>query len=267
MFIFQNERFDNMLELNNVSAGYDGFDVINNISLNIKYGENLCILGPNGCGKSTLIKAIAGLIPSTGQILMDNENVGKMNRHEIARKIAVMNQISSVYFSYSIYETVLLGRYVHMKGPFKQPTEYDEDCVDRCLKAVELYDIKDKQISTLSGGQLQRVFLARTLAQEPNIILLDEPTNHLDLRYQTELIDYLNEWAKDGKHSVVGVLHDINLALTLGDKFVLLEEGSIASYGNAETAVTVEKLDKVFNMDVVSYMLNSLGKWKTIATQ
>lgn len=267
MFIFQNERFDKMLELINVSAGYDGFDVINNITLNVKYGENLCILGPNGCGKSTLIKAIAGLIPSTGQILVDKVELGKLNRHEIASKIAVMSQISSVYFSYSIYETVLLGRYVHMTGLLKKPTEYDHACVERCLRAVELYDIRDKQINTLSGGQLQRVFLARTLAQEPNIILLDEPTNHLDLRYQTELIDYLNEWSKTGKHSVVGVLHDINLALSLGDKFLLLEEGRIASYGNAKAAVTSEKLDKVFSMDVVGYMLDSLGKWTNIATQ
>lgn len=256
-----------MLELKNVSAGYDGVNVINNISLKVEYGENLCILGPNGCGKTTLIKAMAGLIPSTGQILIDGEDVKGMKREKIASKIAVMSQISSVYFSYSIYETVLLGRYVHMKGAFKQPTDYDIKCVEDSLKSVELYNIRDKQINTLSGGQLQRVFLARTLAQEPNIILLDEPTNHLDLRYQTELIDYLNEWSKGENHSVVGVLHDINLALKLGDKFLLLDGGNIVSYGNEEIAVTSEKLDEVFNMDVVGYMLNSLKKWQNIAAQ
>ena len=185
-----------MLTLQNVSAGYNGIDVINNISLNVKEGENLCIIGPNGCGKTTLIKAISGIIPHSGTIKIDGIDINKMKREQVAKKVAVMSQISTIYFSYTIYETVLLGRYLHMKGrTFKEPSFRDREYTDKCLKAVGLYNIKNKQISNLSGGQLQRVYLARTLAQEPSIILLDEPTNHLDLKHQTELIDFLKDWS------------------------------------------------------------------------
>ncbi|WFA08876.1 ABC transporter ATP-binding protein [Tissierella sp. Yu-01] len=254
-----------MLELRNVSAGYDGVDVLKDISFSLNYGENLCILGPNGCGKTTLIKAIAGLIPIKGKIFIDGKDIGRLKRSEIASKIAVMSQLSSIFFSYTVYETVLLGRYLHMKGVFKEPSKYDKSCVERSLKAVGLYKLRDKQINTLSGGQLQRVFLARTLAQEPSIILLDEPTNHLDLRYQAELIDYLKEWSKEEGHSIVGVLHDINLAMRLGEKFLLLDEGRIMSYGNANKAVTNDLLNKAFGMDVVGFMLDSLKMWESIS--
>ncbi len=254
-----------MLELKKVSAGYDGIDVLKDISLTLEHGKNLCIIGPNGCGKTTLIKAIAGLIPAKGKILIDDKDLSKMKRHEIASKIAVMSQFSTIFFSYSVYETVLLGRYLHMKGVFKGPSSYDKSCVEKCLKAVGLYKLKDKQINTLSGGQLQRVYLARTLAQEPNIILLDEPTNHLDLRYQAELIDYLKEWSKEEGHSIVGVLHDINLAMRLADNILVLEDGYVKSYGSANNAITNEILNSVYGMDVVGFMLDSLKKWESIA--
>ena len=160
-----------MLTLKNVAAGYNGIDIISNISLNIKEGENLCIIGPNGCGKTTLIKAISGIIPHEGTVKIDGTDINNMKREQIAKKIAVMSQISTIYFSYTIYETVLLGRYLHIKGrTFKEPSAKDREYTDKCLKAVGLLNIKHKQISTLSGGQLQRVYLARTLAQEPSII-------------------------------------------------------------------------------------------------
>jgi iron complex transport system ATP-binding protein len=254
-----------MLELKNLFAGYDGIDILKDISFRLEYGENLCILGPNGCGKTTLIKAIAGLIPSKGEILIDDKDIGKMKRHEVASKIAVMSQLSTIFFSYTVYETVLLGRYLHMKGVFKGPSAYDKSCVESCLKAVGLYKLKDKQINTLSGGQLQRVYLARTLAQEPSIILLDEPTNHLDLRYQAELIDYLKDWSSEEGHSIVGVLHDINLAMRLADNFLVLEEGCVKSYGNANKAITNNLLNSVYGMDVVGFMLDSLRKWESIS--
>lgn len=254
-----------MLTLKNVSAGYNGFDVISDISLDVMEGENLCILGPNGCGKTTLIKTISGLIPHMGTIEIDGINISDMKRTEVAEKIAVMSQISTIYFSYTIYETVLLGRYLHMKGrTFKEPSLRDREYADKCLKAVGLYSMKNKQISTLSGGQLQRVYLARTLAQEPNVILLDEPTNHLDLKHQAELVDFLRDWSKEEGHTVIGVFHDLNLAMKLADNVLLLDKGKIAAYGKTKDVISSKLLSDVYEMDVAGYMVDSLKQWESI---
>lgn len=254
-----------MLTLQNVSAGYEGHNVISNISLKVSEGENLCVLGPNGCGKTTLIKTISGLISHEGTIKIDGMKISEMNRTEIAKKIAVMSQISTIYFSYTVYETVLLGRYLHMKGrAFKEPSLKDREYAEKCLKAVGLSNLKSKQISTLSGGQLQRVYLARTLAQEPNIILLDEPTNHLDLKHQAELVDFLKEWSKEENHTVIGVFHDLNLAMKLADNVLLLDKGKIAAYGKTNDVISSKLLSEVYEMDVAGYMIDSLKQWECI---
>lgn len=252
-----------MLSLQNVNAGYKGIDVIYNISFSLKEGENLCILGPNGCGKTTLIRAISGLIPHEGSIKIDGVDINKMKRADVAAKIAVLSQISTIYFSYSIYETVLLGRYLHMKGrTFKEPSLKDKEYTDKCLKAVGLYSIRHKQINELSGGQLQRVYLARTLAQEPDIILLDEPTNHLDLKHQAELIDFLRDWSKYEGHSVIGVMHDLNLAIKLSDKVLVLDKGRMAAYGKATDVFSSNLLNQVYDMNITEYMVDSLRIWE-----
>ena len=255
-----------MINLKNVSASYSGINVLSGISLSVKDGENLCIVGPNGCGKTTLIKAIAGLIPSGGTITIDGKNTFKMQRAEIGKQIAVMSQISNIYFSYTVYETVLLGRYLHMKdNTFKKPSKKDLEYTESCLDAVGLSQLKNQQISSLSGGQLQRVYLARTLAQEPRIILLDEPTNHLDLRHQAGLIDFLKQWSQDKKHTVIGVLHDLNLAMRLADDILVLDNGKIAAYGKATKVISTDLLNKVYEMDVVEFMTDSLKRWEGFA--
>lgn len=257
-----------MLTLKNVSAGYNGIDVIQNIDLNVSEGENLCILGPNGCGKTTLIKTIAGIIPHKGDIKIDGKCVSSMKRVDVAKKIAVMSQISNIYFSYTVYETVLLGRYLHMKNSvFKEPSSKDREYADECLKAVDLLSLKNKQISTLSGGQLQRVYLARTLAQEPSIILLDEPTNHLDLKNQAELIEFLKIWSKEKGHTVIGVLHDLNLAMKLADNVLLLDKGNTAAYGKTEDVISSHTINKVYDMDVAGYMVDSFKHWTNLENQ
>lgn len=142
-----------MLEVKNLSTGYNGIDVVHDVSFNVNSGENLCILGANGCGKSTIIKAISGYLPKKGSIEIDGLDIEKMKRKELARRIGVMSQVSSIYFSYSVYETVLLGRYLHLKeNTLKKPSKKDKDYIKECLEAVNLYDVKDKQINSLSGG-------------------------------------------------------------------------------------------------------------------
>lgn len=252
-----------MIELKNLSAGYNGIDIVKNVSLKLDAGVNLCILGPNGCGKTTLLKAIAGIIPSQGDVLIDGKSVKAMKRHEIAKEIAVMSQLSTIYFSYTVFETVLLGRYLYMKDNLlKEPSEKDKAYVRKCLETVGMLDEQDKQINTLSGGQIQRVFLARALAQETNIILLDEPTNHLDLKSQRELIHYLKKWSKDHKHSVIGVFHDINHALELADYLLVLGKDGAMIFGKPEEIINSNLLNEVYEMDVAGYMIDCLKKWE-----
>lgn len=254
-----------MLEVKKVSTGYNGFDVVHDVSFSVDRGENLCILGANGCGKSTMIKAISGYLPKKGAIEIDGVDIEQMKRKELAKKVGVMSQVASIYFSYSVYETVLLGRYLHLKeNSLKKPSKEDKAYIKECLEAVNLYDVKDKQINTLSGGQLQRVYLARTFAQDPDIILLDEPTNHLDLKHQLELVAYLRNWTRKKNRGVIGVFHDINLAMTMADKVVLLDKGKVAAYGSKEEVLTSKKLRLTYGVDVVSFMRSSLEQWEKV---
>jgi iron complex transport system ATP-binding protein len=254
-----------MLTLRNVSAGYNGVDAVKRISLSVNAGENLSIIGPNGCGKTTLLKAIANIMPFTGDIELDGKSIRNMKHRDIAVKIAMLSQITGMYFSYSVYETVMMGRYLHIKDKLLGlPSDEDKAHVIRCLEAVNLLGEKDREITQLSGGQIQRVFLARTLAQEPEIILLDEPTNHLDLKYQIELVEYLKQWAVEGNRAVIGVMHDINLALRLSDNMMVMKDGSVQAYGKAKEIVTAGLLERTYEVDVVRYMLESLKVWESI---
>ena len=254
-----------MLTLNNVSAGYGGVDVIRNISMEVS--GNLSIVGPNGCGKTTLLKAIANILPSKGKIEISGKPFSKMKRREISLEIAMLSQQPGIYFSYSVFDTVMMGRYLHIKGRVSDsPTKEDKDVVAKSLEAVNLLAEKDRDIMKLSGGQLQRVFLARALAQEPRIILLDEPTNHLDLKCQIEIIEYLNKWAKEGNRAVVGVLHDINLAMRLSGNLIVMKSGEIRANGCADDIIASGLLDDVYEMDVAEFMCDSLGKWSGVGS-
>ena len=154
------------------------------------------------------------------------------------------------------------SRYVHREGSsFLSVSKKDREYVEKCLRAVDIWNLREKKIDELSGGQLQRVYLARTLAQEPELILLDEPTNHLDLKAQTELILFLKEICKKEAKAVIGVFHDINLALQFADKLIFLKDGAIQASGKKEEVLTGEILQSVYGMDVAEWMKNSFNLW------
>ncbi|MBS5939587.1 ABC transporter ATP-binding protein [Clostridium sp.] len=251
-----------MLELKNIFCGYNNVDVVKDISFDVKRGENICIVGPNGCGKSTLLKAISNLISYKGDIILDGKNIKDLKRRDLATKVALMTQSTNILFPYSIYDTVALGRYAHLKGVFSKLSKEDEEIIHNSLEMVGLYDIKDKLISELSGGQLQRVFLARAFAQSPEVILLDEPTNHLDLRYQIEILHYLKKWAKDNNKIVVAVLHDLNLVQSFGERALMLKEGKVVNVGVTREVLNSKDLEEVYGIDIKEFMVTTLEKWK-----
>jgi iron complex transport system ATP-binding protein len=251
------------LEINDLCCGYyGGEDVLKGISLEARAGEILCIAGPNGCGKSTLLKAAARLLPFRGSVTIGGRESASFSRKELARKLALLGQSSELYFPYTVYETVAMGRYAHSTGILGLPPARDRTIIEEVLDTLELKDVRERLISELSGGQLQRVFLARTLVQDPELILLDEPTNHLDLKHQIALLDYLSGWVKANNKTVIAVLHDLNLCRRFGGTTVLMSEGRIADHGKTEDVLNGKILAAVYGMDVRDFMVRSLEGWR-----
>ena len=250
-----------MLELSNVNAGYGKQDIIKNISFTLAKGQSLAIIGPNGCGKTTLLRAIANLIKHSGTITIDGHKIADLKPKQQAGYIAMLGQISAANFAYSVYDTVMMGRYPHQRGFLTPPGHADKKMVENCLNLVNLWEKRDKPINILSGGQLQRVYLARTLAQNPSLILLDEPTNHLDLKHQLQLIDYLRDWGRQEDKGIIGVMHDINLARHLTDNILLMKEGRIAAIGHADDVLKGDLLKDVYEIDVAAAMKKMLTAW------
>ena len=250
-----------MIEVKNIYCGYDNKKIIKDLSFNVNNGENLCIVGPNGCGKSTLLKSIANIIEYEGSVKIDNKEVSSFSRIDLAKKVALMSQMSQIYFPYTVYDTVSLGRYAYSKGAFSKLSLTDKRIIVDSMKKVGIYELKDKLITELSGGQLQRVFLAKIFAQDPDIILLDEPTNHLDFKNQIDLLENLNEWVKTNNKIVIGVLHDLNLVQYFADKVLMIQSGKVVSYGRPEDVLKGEILNDIYGMDIKEFMVNILQKW------
>ncbi len=234
----------------NISAGYRGKDVIKDVSLFFPAGKITVILGENGSGKTTLLKAMAGLISYRGSITVDGRELSRMSARERAACIAVLSQMNSAYFSYTVEETVRMGRYRFHSGIFTGITADDRMAVEKCLADQDLLSIRDSRIGEISGGQLQRVYLASMFAQDPRYVFLDEPTNHLDLKYRMALENNL----KQTHSSVIAVYHDIRDALKVAHQIVLLKDGRVVDTGSPSEIREKDSLNKAFSMDVSGYL-------------
>ena len=250
-----------MLSVEHLYCGYGKTQVIHDLSFQVAVGERLCILGPNGCGKTTLLRALAGVLPWQGYIEADGAALHGLAPKQRAKKIAMMSQFSRTAFDYTVYEAVMLGRYAHRsESLFPVETAADRNAVEDALRRTGVWELRERAVTRLSGGQLQRVFLARTFAQEPQIILLDEPANHLDPLYQAELLENLRDWTSDKRRCVVGVFHDISLALAFADTVLLLEEGRALACSPLET-LDFRLFDRLYGMEVRNYMKQLYGRW------
>jgi len=256
-----------MLAVKNLYAGYNDTDVIFDINLEVQEGESFCVLGPNGCGKSTLLKSIARIIDYRGIVTMNGEDISALPRKALAKKTALLSQSANpagaqILFPYTVYETVSMGRYAYSQGFLKDLSAEDKIIVDEIIKKLDIWEIKDRMIDELSGGTLQRVFLARTLAQTPDLILLDEPANHLDLKHQIELLEFLKVWVKENGKILIGVFHDLNLARLFGDSAVILNNGSIAAAGRINEVLKSEILNAVYGINIYAFIQKSFDNWK-----
>lgn len=241
-----------LLELTGVSAGYRrGDPVIRGISLSLQEGAFLGLIGPNGCGKSTLIRAVSGVLDLTeGLIRLDGEQLSGLSRQEIARSIAVLPQDASCAFPFSVREIVTMGRYPHM-GRFQSLGPADEEIVEEALVLTDTLRLEGRSITALSGGERQRAMVARALAQRPKLLLLDEPTSHLDINHQVEVFDLLQHLNREQGLTLICVTHDLNYAAEYCDRLLLMSEGAICACGRPEEVVTAETIARVYGVEVV----------------
>ncbi len=254
-----------MIDITKTSVALQQTSILTEICATFPTESKTCILGPNGCGKTTLLKTIAGLVPYEGSVLIDGKEVAVQKRKELASKVAMMSQFTAAAFDYTVYETVLMGAY-HRRSAGFLPTlsKQEHDRVNYYLEKMNLLAAKDRVVNQLSGGQQQRVYLAKLFVQDPEIILLDEPNNHLDLRYQQELVEQLNVWGTQKGKTIIGVFHDIRLALTLSEDIVFMKEGRIAAQGHFRKIASKAFLETIFETDIVSYFHKQHELWSDI---
>ena len=250
-----------MLEVGHLSVRYASFTAVQDLSFSVSQGEWLMIVGPNGAGKSTILNAISQGVPYEGTIRFDGTDLKKMSATARARAIGTLSQNHYVSYAFSVEEIVRLGRYAHRSGLFSQ-SKNDEAAVEEALERTGMTALRHQSVLTLSGGELQRAFLAQVFAQSPRLLLLDEPTNHLDLVYQKQVFALIDEWLKAPGRAVVSVVHDLSLAKAYGTKALLLHQGHRIAYGETETVMCSGNLNEVYHMDVADWMRTMLEQWK-----
>ena len=237
-----------MIELKHISAGYFGKPVVSDISLAFRPGEVLAIIGPNGCGKSTLLKAALGLIPTmAGQVLYDGVELKTMKPKDVARQAALLSQSRNIP-SIQALKMVLHGRFPYLGYP-RQYGKKDYEIAENAMSSTGTLEFADKNVTVLSGGQRQGVYLAMTLAQDTAAVFMDEPTTFLDMNRQLQTIAMARELAEQGK-AVALVLHDLSLALSGADRVAVLGEGSLRACGTPAEVFESGILDEVYGLEV-----------------
>jgi iron complex transport system ATP-binding protein len=239
------------LHINNVDCFYDSVKILEGISFSVQTGTFLGILGPNGSGKTTLLKSISRVLkPRKGVIILDDDDIYGMKTKEVAKQMAVVPQESTIGFSFTVLEVVLMGRAPHLSR-LQRESAKDMAIAKRAMEYTGTWHLADRLVTELSGGERQRVVIARALAQEPKILLLDEPTTHLDICNQLEIMDLLKQLCVEKKLLIVGVFHDFNLTARYCDSIILLKKGKVVAAGSAFETLTSENIKRVFGIDTI----------------
>ncbi|NPE27470.1 ABC transporter ATP-binding protein [Methanococcoides sp. SA1] len=249
-----------IFSLNNASYSYDGKkNVFENISFSLKKGETLCILGPNGIGKSTLIKCIANVFKlKNGTILIGNKNISSMSRTEVAQRIGYVPQADMSVFSFSILDFVLLGRAPHLPF-FSSPSEKDIKIAENAIINVGISHLMDRPVTEISGGEKQLALIARALAQEPDILLLDEPTSHLDFGNQVRVLNLIDKLSRQGTSVIMSTHYPDHAFMSQKNVAIMLENDFIAQ-GTAEEVITKENMSLAYGIEVAIDHVSSVKR-------
>jgi iron complex transport system ATP-binding protein len=250
-----------MLEVKDLSVQYGDMLIVDSVSFSLEENQWLMIVGPNGAGKSTLINAISQGIDYKGTVLFDGQDVSGIRPAELAKRMGVLMQNNHVGYSFTVAEVVKLGRYAYSTGVFGGLSNEDEERIEHALEMTGMVPMREQPVMTLSGGELQRAFLAQLLAQNPRLLILDEPSNHLDLLYQKQVFELISHWVKAPGRAVISVVHDLSHAKAYGTHALLLNHGKNVASGETKTALSNEALGEAYNMDVSSWMLSMLSQW------
>lgn len=232
-----------MIDVENLYYSIDDKEILKDISLMVEKNHFVGIIGANGCGKSTLLKNIYRFNKfDSGKITVDGKDIYAYNGRELARKLSVLVQKQNMNFDFTVEEIIEMGRYARHTSIF---SEENKDYIKNSLKEVGLDGMENRSFLSLSGGEMQRVFIARALAQNTNILILDEPTNHLDIKYQIEIMELIKKQQK----TVLAVIHDMNIACKYCDYVVALKDGVVMTRGDRDFVFTKENIKKIFDVN------------------
>ena len=233
------------LSADSVTVTLSRKDIVKQVSVQVADGQFVGLLGPNGSGKTTLLKSIYRVLkPSAGIVTLDGTDIREMSYRESSKRMGVVSQFTNMSFDFTVEEIVLMGRAPHKKA-FSQDTEEDYLIAAEALRKVDMLDFRDRMFMTLSGGEKQRILLARTLAQQVDILILDEPTNHLDIKYQIQIMDVVKALGK----RVLSAVHDLNLTLMYCSYVYVLKNGRIVAHGPTEEVITKDLIRDVYEVD------------------
>ena len=248
-----------LFDVRNISFSYDDEEIFSDISFSIERGDVLCVLGPNGTGKTTMIKCLNGLHDiDGGEILINGENIKKLSYAEISKHIGYIPQSHIPSFPFKVLDVVLMGRapYLNLTD---SPKKEDVEIAVNSLKTLGIHDLKDKEYTNLSGGERQLVFLARILCQQPDILILDEPTSHLDFGNQIKLLEIIDNLANSGL-SIIMSSHFPDHAFLSSTKVAIMKDKKFIDFGTPDDVVTEENLKKAYSIDVKLIELDNKRK-------
>ena len=234
-----------------IFAGYGGSDILHDVTTTCESGLFVGLIGPNGCGKSTLLRVLTRILrPRMGRVVLDAQPISGFSPRSLAQRIGFVPQEEKAAFDFAVSDVVLMGRFPHQR-PLQSPTPEDYQHVARALAQTDILHLKDRPITTLSGGEHRRVLLARALAQQTPLLLLDEPTAHLDITHQVELLALVRDLTRREMEPLgaMAALHDLNQAAEFCDRLVLLHEGRLMAEGPPEDVLTAANLRRVYQAD------------------